>query len=101
MQRLRDYVGFVVWFAGLGTIVLWAIDGSLGEPLAALSPPLRLLGTLAAIGVFVRLLLIAWRSKQKPPASDRPAQASALRRPHPAIKRIKPRNQFGLRGLGQ
>ena len=97
MQRVKDYAGFGVWFLGLSYIVMFATGGADAHP-ALNAPAVRLIGTLAAIAVFVRLLLIAVRStKRRPDDSLKPARR--LRKPQPTVKRIKSRDHFGLRGL--
>lgn len=100
MQRVKDYAGFGMWFLGLSYIALLALNGSLGgspQPLAD-RPTLHLVGLLAGIAVFVRLLLIALRSTKTPPDAP-PKPMRRLRRPEPTVKRIKSRDHFGLRGL--
>jgi hypothetical protein len=97
MKRVCDYCGFVVWFTGLGYIVLWLV----GAPEHHMLPPaLHGVGLLAATFVCVRLIVLAigrWRvpvaGAAATPASGR-AQ-SAPRRPLPTVK---PRSHFGLRG---
>jgi hypothetical protein len=116
MQRVRACAGFAVWFLGLGYVVLWVLGAAAGpcDTAAVLSafcnlthpralPPLvHLAGLLAAIAVFVRLLLIALRSKRNPQDAATAAPAKFLRRmrrPEPTVKRVKAREHFGLRGL--
>ena len=56
MNRVWDYIGFAVWFAGLGYIVIWL----LGSPDHLMLPPaLHAVGVAAAMLVPVRLLLRA------------------------------------------
>jgi hypothetical protein len=106
MERLKDLAAFGVWFLGLSYIVMWALTGPLNRALALdvhpemLPPALHLVGLLAAITAFVRLLLIAVRSARKPPA-DVPKPHRRFRRPEPTVKRIQARDHFGLRGLEQ
>jgi hypothetical protein len=119
MQRLKQCAGFGVWFVGLSYILLWALAGTLGgnaercgvaAPWAAafcrlgypqtLSPLVHLAGLLAAIAVFVRLLLIALRSTRMQQDAAAPVRfLRRMRRPEPTVKRIKGRDHFGLRGL--
>lgn len=111
MNRVWDYVGFIVWFIGLGTIVLW-LAGSFAHPM--LPPAFLLIGLASATFVAVRLLLLAiarWRVPLgivRAAASARPPAAvikplpptpdhSALR----ALPTVKPRDHFGLRGNAQ
>jgi hypothetical protein len=106
MERLKDLAAFGVWFLGLSYIVMWALTGPLNRALALdvrpelLPPVLHLVGLLAAITAFVRLLLIAVRSARKPPV-DAPKPPRRFRRPEPTVKRIKARDHFGLRGIEQ
>jgi len=104
MERLKDVAAFGVWFLGLSYIVMWAVTGPLNRAIAldvrpeTLPPWLHLAGSVAAIIVFVRLLLTAVRSARKPPA-DLPKPRPRFRKPEPTVKRIKARDHFGLRGL--
>ena len=52
MNRVWDYVGFVIWFVGLGYIVLWLL-GMADHPM--LSPALHAVGVLSAAFLAVRL----------------------------------------------
>ncbi len=82
MNCLRDYVGFAIWFAGVGYIVLWPLSasGASGALFGAsivchaptapgvlaalcraphpltLSPPLHVLGFATAVAVTLRLV---------------------------------------------
>ncbi|MGH6663877.1 MAG: hypothetical protein ACREB2_03085 [Pseudolabrys sp.] len=102
MNRIWDYVGFAVWFAGLGYIVLWLFGSS--EQLA-LSPGLHAVGVAAATFVPLRLLLRAVGHRRR-------AAQTAIRPRHPAtvlrpsrrkpaypVRAVKPRSHFGLRGM--
>ena len=98
MNRVWDYAGFVVWFMGLGTIVLWLV-GSSEHPM--LPPALLLVGLASATFVAVRLLLLAiarWRV----PLTGARAPDAVLKAPPPKPARplptVKPRGHFGLRG---
>ena len=107
MNRVWDYAGFVVWFIGLGTIVLWLV-GSSEHPM--LPPALLLVGLASATFVAVRLLLLAiarWRvpfSVARAAAGAR-APDAVIKPPPPKPVRplptVKPRDQFGLRGNKQ
>ena len=104
MERLKDIAAFGVWFLGLSYFVIWAATGPLNLGMAlgvhpeTLPPLWHLVGSVAAIIVFVRLLLTAMRSARKPPA-EMPKPRPRFRRPDPTVKRIKARDHFGLRGL--
>ena len=106
VDRLKDLAAFGIWFAGLSYIVMWALTGPLNQALAigvhpeTLPPVLHLAGSVAAITVFVRLLLIAIRSARRPP-SEPATPRPRFRKPAPTVKRIKARDHFGLRGLQQ
>ena len=56
MNRVWDYIGFAVWFAGLGYIVMWLFGSS---DHLVLSPGLHAIGVAAAMFVPVRLVLRA------------------------------------------
>jgi hypothetical protein len=123
MQRLKACAGFAVWFVGLTYIVLWALSGPLGGSAQrceggarwtaafcglthphTLSPLVHLVGLVAAIAAFVRLLLIALRStsKSRDAAAVVPGKfLRRLRRPEPTVRRVKGRDHFGLRGLSR
>jgi hypothetical protein len=108
MERLKDWTALGVWFLGLSYIVMWALTGPLNRIVAIdihpemLPSALHLAGMLAAVIVFVRLLLIAIRSARRRSRDDEPPRPHRrLRRPEPTVKRIKARDHFGLRGLQQ
>lgn len=90
MNRIKDYAGFIGWFAGLGYIVLWPItsDNLSGKPFGAsifcrdgmLSVPdflcnsvhplqmpegLHALGFLSALFVTARLLVHAFKRSRR------------------------------------
>ncbi len=101
MNRVYDYCGFVVWFTGLGYIVLWLV----GAPEHRLLPPaLHGVGLLSATFVCVRLIVLAigrWRvpvaGTAATPAGGR-APSAAPEPPSRRLPTVKPRNHFGLRG---
>ncbi len=105
MNRVWDYAGFVVWFLGLGYIVLWLI-ASPGHRIS-LPPALHWVGLASATFVAVRLLLLAiarWRapvSVVRAAAAARPPDAVLKSPPRskPArpLPTVKPRDHFGLR----
>jgi hypothetical protein len=111
MNRIKDYAGFVGWFSGLGYIVLWPVTaaGLTGKPLAlALPPGLHALGFLSAVFVTTRLLVHAIRrtrrarniSKDKTMKLDTGVVVPPpLRKPPPLRRVVKPRKEFGLRGV--
>jgi hypothetical protein len=102
MNRVWDYIGFAVWFAGLGTIVLWL----LGSPEHLMLPPaLHVIGMAMALLVPVRLFLraVSQRRAGAVPAVRARKPAAVLRPPrrrstHP-LRPVKPRSHFGLRGM--
>ena len=101
MRRVWDYIGFAVWFAGLGYIVMWLLSS---PDLLLLPPPLHVLGVASALFVPVRLLLRAV-SRRRAAVGVVPARkpAPVLRPPwrnssYP-LRSVKPRSHFGLRGM--
>lgn len=106
MERLKDVAAFGVWFLGLSYLMMWAVTGPLNRVMALdvhpemLPPVLHLAGSVAAIIVFARLLLIAMRTARQPSA-DIPKPRPRFRKPDPTVKRIKARDHFGLRGMQQ
>jgi hypothetical protein len=102
MNRVGDYIGFVVWFVGLGYIVLWLV-AMIAEPI--LPPALHAVGLLAACLVAVRLFVLAHTRRRAPagvpaaharmPATSLESSGKAEARP---LRSVKPRNHFGLRG---
>ena len=106
MNRVWDYAGFVVWFVGLGYIVMWLI----ASPEQRILPPaFHVAGLASATFVAVRLLLLAiarWRAPVSVVRAEAAARAPAavLKPPHkPArpLPTVKPRHHFGLRGTRQ
>jgi hypothetical protein len=85
---------------------MWAATGPLTRAMAidvhpeALPRLFHLIGSIAAVIVFVRLLLTAMRNARKPPG-DAPKPRPRFRKPDPTVKRIRARDHFGLRGLQQ
>ena len=104
MNRVWDYAGFVVWFMGLGYVVMWLIGA---HEFRMLAPAFHLVGLASATFVVVRLLLLAiarWRvpfsvaratGAARAPEAVLKAPPSKPSRPLPTVK---PRDQFGLRG---
>ena len=136
MNRIKDYIGFAIWFAGLGYIALWPITSPDmgGKPFGAfiicgdtplgaldflchsalplqLPPNLHVLGFLSALFVMVRLLLYALKRSHRvvvTPTVDISALLAHLPGTIPSLRRrkplrrhrpVKPRAQFGLRGM--
>ncbi|MGH6727997.1 MAG: hypothetical protein ACREB8_15860 [Pseudolabrys sp.] len=100
MHRVWDYIGFAVWFAGLGYIVMWLLNS---PDLVLLPPALHALGVASAMFVPVRLLVRAIRhrrSGQVAPSARKPAAVLRPPRRKPAypMRSVKPRKHFGLRG---
>lgn len=108
MARLRDYIGFAVWFAGLGYMAIWLLAWrSLG---GALPPSLHILGALLAFFVAVQGVHVMLRRARRRRAAAAPppdlaaagasADAGVLSRKLllDSLPRVKPRNHFGLRG---
>jgi hypothetical protein len=129
MSRVKDYAQFAAWFAGLGYVVLWPLitldhDGvPFGSPLLCrpvatlfalacdpahapvLPGSLHALGLVCAIFLTLHLVVMArQRSVRRRIASgDLPKplvlMMPRLRRRKPPLARVKPRKQFGLRGM--
>jgi len=112
MNRIKDYTGFVGWFAGLGYIVLWPLtvdnlsgkpfgvsifcsDGPLSVPdfLCNSAHPLRMpsglhvLGVMSAVFVTVRLVVYAFRRSRRTAG----ARASKATLPPERISAVLPR----------
>jgi hypothetical protein len=100
MNRVWDYIGFAVWFAGLGYIVMWL----LGSPDHLMLPPgLHAVGVASAMLVPVRLVLHAVSRRRAMPVVQARKPASVLRPPRRKssypLRPVKPRSHFGLRGV--
>jgi hypothetical protein len=135
MNRLRDYFGFAVCFAGLGYMAIWPLSASgasgglfgasflcrvppafgivrlfcdMPHPLI-LSPTLHVVGlasaTAAALCLMWRALRRARRARAINAIAARririPVALMPARRAKPTrrLPRVKPRSQFGLRGV--
>ena len=99
MTRVRDYISFAIWFAGLGYIAMWL----LGSPdHSTLPPSLYAVGMATAVLVPVRLFLLIVKRRRAPPAISR-QPAVVLRPPRRKttypLRAVKPRSHFGLRGV--
>jgi hypothetical protein len=103
MNRVWDYVGFAVWFVGLGYIVMWLLS----SPDLLLLPP-----ALHAIGIASAILVPAllWRAVSRRRAGAGAARAVSARKPAAVLRpprrkssyplrSVKPRSHFGLRGM--
>lgn len=129
MNRIKDYTGFAAWFVGLGYLVLWPItadeiggvsfgasilcrEGSsvwLGflcnsTPALRLPPGLHALGFMSATYVSARFLVGAVKRSRRVSPSVAPVARNAdppppSRKPRPPLRYVKPRTQFGLRGV--
>jgi hypothetical protein len=128
MNRIKDYSGFAAWFLGLGYLVLWPITAdefggvSFGASILCregaaqwlgllcnaasalrLPPGLHLLGFMSALYVAARVLAdTVRRSRHASLSATSPAlhaDAPPPRKPRPPRRYVKPRTQFGLRGL--
>ncbi len=102
MNRVWDYIGFAVWFAGLGYIAMWLF----GSPdHLTLPPTLHAVGVAAAALVPVRLVLraVSKRRAGAVPAPHPRTPATVLRparrRPARPLRQVKARSHFGLRGM--
>ncbi len=101
MNRVWDYFGFAIWFAGLGYIVMWLLHS---PDLLLLPPALHALGVASALFVPVRLVTRAISRRRAGAMSVVTARkpATVLRPPRRKsslpLRSVKPRNHFGLRG---
>ncbi len=102
MNRVRDYMGFALWFLGLGYMALWPLTA---HDALHLSPGSHLVGMLAAAWVVAGLALRPirrWR-RSRAAVNDRVsfgALSPRTARPAPPPRRyVKPRSNFGLRGV--
>ncbi len=125
MKLVGDYIGFAVWFAGVGYIVLWPLaDAGDGMPFGGsyicgadvlsvlcgfdhpltLPPMLHLLGGLSAAvvaGQFVWRLLRRLHRRiavgATPPGVRLAIKQTARRPVLRVLRRVQPRSEFGLR----
>jgi hypothetical protein len=100
MNRFKDYLSFVIWFAGIGTIVLWLLTSSrFGGALFGasmfcradafmplgwlclsahpLSPALKGVGAMAALITLVRLVMMAINRVRRVPVVATPSTTAA------------------------
>jgi hypothetical protein len=127
MKLARDYLGFAIWFAGIGYMVLWPLTaGGKGMPFGgsyvcnadalsvvcdldqplALPPALHVLGAISAMIVIGQFVWRVLRRLRRPAGADTATsdrRISALvdpraRRSTMRIPRqVTPRREFGLR----
>ena len=120
MNRVRDYIGFAIWFSGLGYVALWPVTSpdSDGKPFGAsivchdvslnvldllcnsahplqLPPSLHALGLLSTLTVALRLFCYAFKRSRRAivtPAVDISALLARLpgRIPPPRRKPARP-----------
>jgi hypothetical protein len=120
MNRIKDYAGFVGWFAGLGYIVLWPVTSTElgGKPFGAsifcrdsspsmldllcnsanplhLPPGLHALGFLSAVFVTIQLLYYAIRrsrgtNRQSAAKPSSPVAPTQIVLPRPRKQNFKP-----------
>lgn len=118
MNRLKDYIGFAIWFAGVGYILLWplAANGHGGKlfgdsllcgsegPLPlyilchaahplTLPPTLHVLGTASVLAAGLRLLCAGWRRCRRAATaagSEQPVEAPTLRVPAARLRPLRP-----------
>ena len=119
MNRLRDYIGFAVCFAGLGYIVVWALASTGdGAPFGAaflcadagpglldglchsarplsLPLPLHVLGALSTIAVTLQILRLGWRRARRWRAGVAPQRIGV----HGPDAALKPAPQLALHRL--
>jgi hypothetical protein len=94
MQRLKDYLNFMAWFAGLGYGLLRPFAQSVELPTV-----LHAIGLTALAFVLAQLVLrFLQRAVAKAVPVGDPAKPAARSRPPQLLPRVKPRTQFGLRG---
>ena len=100
MRRVWDYIGFAVWFIGLGYIVMWLLSS---PDLLLLPPALHVLGVASAVFVPVHMI---WRvvGQRRTTTGAAPARKPAVvlrpprRKSSNPLRQVKPRSHFGLRG---
>jgi hypothetical protein len=127
VNRVRDYCGFAIRFVGLGYIVLWPVTapaslmqsgpGRASAPLwhylchgphvFSLPPGLHLIGMVCVACLAVRMIMrpLARRRQGEQRAVMPAARLSAAvprqprHKPLGPHRTVKPRSQFGLRGM--
>ena len=102
MNRVQDYIGFALWFVGLGYMALTPLTA---HDALHLSPGLHVAGMLASAWVLAGLVLWPIRRWRRSRAAVRDPSLSGTvqlrpKRPAPPPRRyVKPRSHFGLRGV--
>ena len=126
MNRIKDYSGFAARFVGFGYLVLWpaTIDETGGMsfgasilcredatdwlgflcnfvPALRLPPGLHALGFMSAVYVIAQVLAGAIKRSRRACLSVAPLaqHADPPRKPRSPLRYVKPRTQFGLRGM--
>lgn len=112
MNRCKDYVAFIVSFAGIGYLALWPLNmnGAGGSGFGSawnLPPALHVIGLVSAAFVLLRgIALLVRRQRRRRAAKAVPAARLAVvpaRPPRwqapPSTRVVKARAQFGLRGM--
>jgi len=127
MDRLKEYAGFAAWYLGLGYLVLWPWTAAEpdGRPFGAailcrgdapghldflchathplwMSPGLHAIGFVSTMFVTLRLMGAALKRSRRASSAAPPSGAAAVPpRPQarPPLRKIKPRTEFGLRGV--
>ena len=105
MNRVWDYIGFAVWFAGLGYIVLWlgrlarSSDAAAGFARGRRAPRRRSFPCACSSRAVSRRraaggAMPAARAASPPPFCGRRGAS----RTYP-VRQVKPRSHFGLRGM--
>lgn len=118
MNRLKDYIGFVIWFAGVGYILLWplAANGYGGKLFGAsllcrgegplpldmlchaahpltLPPTLHVLGAASVLAAGLRLLCAGWRRCRRAGTAagpEQPVDLQTLRVPAARLRPLRP-----------
>jgi hypothetical protein len=127
MNRYKDYICFVIWFAGLSTIVLWLLTSPyaggrlfgdalfcradafvpLGWLCLSAHPlpfALQAFGAMCALIMIAQVLMRALRRSRLPAATPMPGSAPGAADPQQRwqapsrFTNVKPRTHFGLRG---
>lgn len=126
MNRIKDYSGFAARFVGSGYLVLWpvTVDETGGmsfgasilcredsanwlgflcnsAPALRLPPGLHAIGFMSAVYVIAQVLAGAIKRSRRARLSVAPPtqHADPPRKPRPLLRYVKPRTQFGLRGM--
>jgi hypothetical protein len=127
INRIKDYLAFALWFAGLSYLALWLVSARdqglatcqslpmlahrvcevMRDP--ALPPGLHAIGLVAVMVVSVhgvwltaRAMRRRWRRQMSPPNPEPSTRRNPVMAPQ-RLRRsnIRPRQQFGLRGMAR